>query len=60
MLTNDQLAKWDRDSFLHPSTHLAQHARGETATRIIKSAEGSFVTDGTATASSTPSPGSTA
>jgi adenosylmethionine-8-amino-7-oxononanoate aminotransferase len=45
MLTNDQLAKWDRDSFLHPSTHLAQHARGETATRIIKSAEGSFITD---------------
>jgi L-2,4-diaminobutyrate transaminase len=32
MLTNDQLAKWDRESFIHPSTHLAQHARGETAT----------------------------
>jgi L-2,4-diaminobutyrate transaminase len=30
MLTNDQLAKWDRDSFIHPSTHLAQHARGDT------------------------------
>jgi L-2,4-diaminobutyrate transaminase len=45
MLTNDQLAKWDRESFIHPSTHLAQHARGETATRIIKSAEGSFITD---------------
>jgi len=45
MLTNDQLAKWDRDSFLHPSTHLAQHARGDTPSRIIKSAEGSFITD---------------
>jgi L-2,4-diaminobutyrate transaminase len=45
MLTNDQLAKWDRESFIHPSTHLAQHARGETASRIIKSAEGSFITD---------------
>jgi Lrp/AsnC family transcriptional regulator of ectoine degradation len=57
---NDQLAKWDRESFIHPSTHLAQHARGETATRIIKSAEGSSSPTGTATASSTPSPGSTA
>ncbi len=45
MLTNDQLAKWDRDSFLHPSTHLAQHARGEAPGRIMKSAEGCFVTD---------------
>jgi L-2,4-diaminobutyrate transaminase len=45
MLTNDQLAKWDRESFIHPSTHLAQHARGEAATRIIKSAEGSIITD---------------
>ena len=30
MLTNDQLDLWDRDHFFHPSTHLAQHARGET------------------------------
>ncbi|MDG4647198.1 aspartate aminotransferase family protein [Roseibacterium sp. SDUM158017] len=45
MLTNDQLAKWDRESFLHPSTHLAQHARGEAPGRIIKTAEGCFVTD---------------
>ena len=29
MLTNDELAKWDRESFFHPSTHLAQFARGE-------------------------------
>jgi L-2,4-diaminobutyrate transaminase len=27
MLTNDRLARWDRESFLHPSTHLGQHAR---------------------------------
>jgi len=45
MLTNDQLAKWDRDHFMHPSTHLAQHARGEAPGRIIKTAEGCFVTD---------------
>ncbi|WP_138468642.1 aspartate aminotransferase family protein [Poseidonocella sp. HB161398] len=45
MLTNDQLAKWDRESFFHPSTHLAQHARGETPSRIIKTAQGSTIVD---------------
>ncbi|NKX43236.1 aspartate aminotransferase family protein [Roseicyclus persicicus] len=45
MLTNDQLAKWDRDHFLHPSTHLAQHARGEAPGRIIQTAEGCYITD---------------
>jgi L-2,4-diaminobutyrate transaminase len=45
MLTNDQLAKWDRESFFHPSTHLAQHARGETPTRIIKTAKGVYIED---------------
>jgi L-2,4-diaminobutyrate transaminase len=45
MLTNDQLAKWDRENFFHPSTHLAQHARGETPTRVIKSGEGVYIYD---------------
>jgi len=36
MLKNDTLDQWDRDNFFHPSTHLAQHARGETPTRVIK------------------------
>ena len=45
MLTNDQLDRWDRESFLHPSTHLAQHARGESPTRIIKGAEGVHIVD---------------
>ncbi|WP_323770877.1 aspartate aminotransferase family protein [Antarctobacter sp.] len=45
MKTNDQLAEWDRENFFHPSTHLAQHARGETATRVIKSGEGCHITD---------------
>ena len=45
MLTNDQLAQWDRENLFHPSTHLAQFARGEAAQRIIASAEGCFVTD---------------
>ncbi len=45
MLTNDQLALWDRENFFHPSTHLAQHARGETETRVIKTGEGVYITD---------------
>ncbi|MGC3940149.1 aspartate aminotransferase family protein [Roseobacter sp. EG26] len=45
MLRNDQLAAWDRDNFFHASTHLAQHARGETPTRIISGGDGVFIED---------------
>jgi L-2,4-diaminobutyrate transaminase len=45
MLTNDQLAAWDRETFFHPSTHLAQHARGETPSRIITGGEGVYIED---------------
>jgi len=45
MLTNDQLAQWDRESLFHPSTHLAQFARGEAPQRIIAGAEGCEVVD---------------
>ena len=45
MLTNDELAKWDRENFFHPSTNLAQFARGEGAQRIVKGGEGVFITD---------------
>ena len=45
MLTNDVLDKWDRESFFHPSTHLAQHARGDSASRIIAGAQGSHIID---------------
>ncbi|MHC5652441.1 aspartate aminotransferase family protein [Stappia sp.] len=45
MLTNDQLGKWDRETFFHPSTHLAQHARGESPTRIVTSGHGSTIVD---------------
>ncbi len=45
MLTNDQLGQWDRENFFHPSTHLAQHARGETPTRVIKTAKGVHIVD---------------
>ena len=45
MLNNDQLAQWDRENFFHSSTHLAQHARGETPTRVISSGKGVYITD---------------
>jgi L-2,4-diaminobutyrate transaminase len=46
MLRNDdQLAQWDRENFFHPSTHLAQHARGETPSRIIATASGAHIED---------------
>ncbi len=45
MLTNDPLAQWDRESFFHPSTHLAQYARGETPSRIITGGEGVHIAD---------------
>jgi L-2,4-diaminobutyrate transaminase len=45
MLTNDQIAVWDRENFFHPSTHLAMHARGETPTRVIRTGEGVYITD---------------
>ena len=43
MLKNDQLDPWDRDNFFHPSTHLAQHARGESKNRIIRTAKGVYI-----------------
>tara|TARA_R110002049_G_scaffold44333_6_gene130170 strand:- start:27263 stop:28633 length:1371 start_codon:yes stop_codon:yes gene_type:complete len=45
MLKNDMLDQWDRENFFHPSTHLAQHARGDTPTRVIKTAKGCHITD---------------
>ncbi len=45
MLTNDTLGQWDRENFFHPSTHLAQHARGETASRVIQTASGVHIED---------------
>ena len=45
MLKNDQLDAWDRESFFHPSTHLAQHARGESPSRVISTASGVHIED---------------
>jgi L-2,4-diaminobutyrate transaminase len=45
MLANDQLDQWDRQNFFHPSTHLGQHARGESPNRIITGGSGVFIED---------------
>ncbi|WP_093966949.1 aspartate aminotransferase family protein [Actibacterium lipolyticum] len=45
MLKNDLLEQWDRENFLHPSTHLAQHARGESPARIVTGGKGCHITD---------------
>ena len=45
MLTNDQLDRWDREALFHPSTHLAQHARGESPNRIIAGGSGVYIED---------------
>ena len=45
MLRNDQLDQWDRETFFHPSTHLAQHARGESPNRIVTGGSGVFIED---------------
>ncbi|PRH86833.1 hypothetical protein C5L14_16205 [Labrys okinawensis] len=44
-VSDNELNAWDRDHFFHPSTHMAQHARGETPNRIITGAEGVYITD---------------
>lgn len=45
MLKNDHLDAWDRENFFHPSTHLAQHARGESPNRIVTGGEGVYIED---------------
>jgi L-2,4-diaminobutyrate transaminase len=42
---DNELHAWDRDHFFHPSTHMAQHARGETPNRIITGGEGVYIVD---------------
>lgn len=49
MLRNDPLEQWDRESFFHPSTHLAQHASGASPARIVSRASGVFIEDRTGT-----------
>jgi L-2,4-diaminobutyrate transaminase len=45
MLDNDLIDRWDREAFFHPSTHLGQHVRGESRTRIMTGGEGVYVED---------------
>ncbi len=44
-LINDELAAWDRAFLLHPTTHTANHARGDVPGRIISGGQGVYVTD---------------
>ncbi|NNE52310.1 MAG: aminotransferase class III-fold pyridoxal phosphate-dependent enzyme [Sulfitobacter sp.] len=44
-LENDQLTQWDHDHFFHASTPLGQFARREMGNRIVKGAEGVYITD---------------
>ena len=44
-LSDNELTAWDRDHFFHPSTHMGQHARGETPNRIVIGAEGVYIVD---------------
>ena len=41
----NDLEALDRAHFMHPSTHLAQFARGEAPSRIVTGGEGVYVTD---------------
>ena len=45
MLRNDQLDAWDRENFFHPSTHLADFARGELPNRIVTGGSGCHIED---------------
>ena len=45
MLKNDLLDQWDRENFFHPSTHLAQFARGEMPNRVMTGGKGVYVED---------------
>jgi L-2,4-diaminobutyrate transaminase len=45
MLKNDLLEQWDRENFFHPSTHLAQFARGEAPHRVIAGGQGCHIED---------------
>lgn len=45
MLHNDNLEHWDRENFFHPSTHLAEFARGNVAQRVITGGSGCHIED---------------
>jgi len=45
MLRNNELEKWDRENFFHPSTHLAEFARGNLPERIVTGGQGVHIED---------------
>ncbi|SFA87201.1 L-2,4-diaminobutyrate transaminase [Poseidonocella pacifica] len=45
MLKNDLLEQWDRENFFHPSTHLAEFARGNAPQRVITGGQGCHIED---------------
>ena len=45
MLHNDNLEQWDRENFFHPSTHLAEFARGNVPHRVITGGAGCHIQD---------------
>ena len=45
MLTNDQLAAWDRASFAHPSTPWGAFERGELPGRVMVGGDGAHIVD---------------
>ncbi len=45
MLHNDKLEQWDRENFFHPSTHLADFARGTLPQRVITGGTGCHIED---------------
>ena len=45
MLRNNQLDAWDRENFFHPSTHLAEFARGNVPQRVITGGSGCHIED---------------
>ncbi|WP_127562113.1 aspartate aminotransferase family protein [Nioella ostreopsis] len=45
MLRNDQLDQWDRENFFHPSTHLAEFARGNLPNRVVTGGSGCHIED---------------
>ncbi len=45
MTERQQLDQWDRAHFFHPSTHMAQHAHGESPNRIITGGSGVYIED---------------
>ncbi len=45
MLRNDQVEQWDRENFFHPSTHLAEFARGKLPQRVVTGGSGCHIED---------------